>query len=1049
MSFSYKTLNSNDITLTSYIANKQWEVSNATLYQNGITIYVGENLPITQNYPFNPIDDGQTSNEEYRRLIFDSIKNLYYQNYISGSLTGRFFNSSSAFNYEQSTLTSGSMIAANRNLPTITGSYLDPNNPTVFDSNRYDRSASLYDDVRFDPDIGSKIVVLSIDQNIFGSGLSPNTFKISGSTYYITDDGEGNLYDALAVSSSYVGNIFYSQGLVVLTHQDYLCLFGVPPTTKNDYFTYQNIDYLSQSLSILSNDFADCNAIDPDSVNLISVPGYTFPDHSLNLGTLIVTPNQTSVIPGNYKLEYVVENYTGIISNTSSISLTVTSLPLEINNLIIPPTCFSSTTNIPVTFSINYGVPPYSYSLDQGTTYTGVPGFFNKTVSGSMTASLNNTIYVKDYLGTTISQSFNSLNPAVTYATSILKLPCSAVSTDGIIQLTGITAVSASINGGSYIKLPFTASLLGTGSYSINYKDTSGCITGSTLTLGVYPPLTASVTQSNVSCYGGTNGSLTINLSNVIDNFTRVNLIGPTGNYIYNDVALSTFPNNSITTSSLSTGSYTCSIVPDPLKPLECQNYSNIFTITSPTALSLSVTASYISSCSNAIIISGSGGTPPYSYYAINMASNASYSSDLNPIALINLDKLNPGTYTTFLVDSHSCSSPTSSIEIFGRTYNYTGSVCETSAGQNTGYVSSSGIEQVFNSGIYSGLPVTSSYSNGTTLFGPTLNFKQLFVSGTIDSIYPCSYTNAPAYSRYYQNTTQCPPPTFCIAPSLSLAIPTNCYDDTIDPNSDAKYRYTVSFDSASNSALSMSIQYSLSRDFSGIIGYNKFALPNSTGSRSIRTWGGSVPPTADNQPFPSIYDYNDQPVYFRAFNSCSNGVTSSYSNTVSAFCSDPTPQFGPLEIQFKNSSGQAVEYVFNDVRYSIANNRTSSFSYDGNIEPIVDIPFFIIGRDRFNGLYDENNNPVYLMSVSGSDLLNSNVSTLVIPQVDSFNYPATLINNDYNPSSSVRFASDGAANNIITDVVVNIDRSSYTSPTVVKLFISPQPIIFEPPPEI
>jgi hypothetical protein len=33
------------------------------------------------------------------------------------------------------------------------------------------------------------------------------------------------------------------------------------------------------------------------------------------------------------------------------------------------------------------------------TTYTGIPDLFNQTASGSITASLNNIIYVKDYLG--------------------------------------------------------------------------------------------------------------------------------------------------------------------------------------------------------------------------------------------------------------------------------------------------------------------------------------------------------------------------------------------------------------------------------------------------------------------------------------------------------------------------------------------------------------------------------------------------------------------------------------------------------------------------
>ena len=63
MSFSYKTLNSTDITLTSYIANKQWEVKNSALSSSGITVYIGENLPITPTTSFDLINDVQTSNE--------------------------------------------------------------------------------------------------------------------------------------------------------------------------------------------------------------------------------------------------------------------------------------------------------------------------------------------------------------------------------------------------------------------------------------------------------------------------------------------------------------------------------------------------------------------------------------------------------------------------------------------------------------------------------------------------------------------------------------------------------------------------------------------------------------------------------------------------------------------------------------------------------------------------------------------------------------------------------------------------------------------------
>jgi hypothetical protein len=46
----------------------------------------------------------------------------------------------------------------------------------------------------------------------------------------------------------------------------------------------------------------------------------------------------------------------------------------------------------------------------------------------------------------------------------------------------------------------------------------------------------------------------------------------------------------------------------------------------------------------------------------------------------------------------------------------------------NNGYISSSGINQIFTTGPYSGSIVTSSYSSGSTLLGPTVTFYQAFI---------------------------------------------------------------------------------------------------------------------------------------------------------------------------------------------------------------------------------------------------------------------------------------------------------------------------------
>jgi hypothetical protein len=1013
MSFSYKTLNSNDISLTSYIANKQWEVNNTTLSQNGVTIYIGENLPINKTNLFDPINDSQTANEEYRRLIYDSIKNLYYQNYTSGSLTGQFFQSSSFFNYEQSTLTSGSMLAAHRNIPTITGSSAIGANPSLFSSALYNISSSLYDETGFDPDIGSKIVVISIDQNIFGSGLSPKSVIISGSTYNIQDDGEGNLFDTLATSSLYVGNVFYSQGLIVITDQDYLCIFGAPPTTANDYYSYQNTEYISQSLQILANDFADCGALDPTSVQLMSVPGFSFPNYTINNGIITITPDQTSIIPGNYRLEYTIGNFNGVRSNTSSIDLTITSIPLEINNIISSSVCFNSTASVPVTFSINYGVPPYSYSLNNETSYTGVPGFFNKTVSGSMTASLNNVVYVKDYLGTIISQSFNSWYPPISYTTTIIKNPCSDVSNDGriIVLDDGTnTAVSASIDGGSYFALPKQFTGLSTGSHTITVRDRNLCTTSSIINLGIYTPLTSSVTQSNVSCYGGSNGSISVVFTNVIDDLI-VTMTDATGSDIYTNVNLSSFPNNTVTASNLVTGSYDLNVF--ALGSNQCQNYSNTFTLTSPTVLSFNVTASYINSCSNAVILNGSGGTPPYTYFAFNTGSGITYSSDSSSISL---DGLNSGTYTTFLIDSKGCSSPTSSIEIFGRNYIYTSSFCVILASVNTGYVSSSGIQQIFTSGPYSGSIVTSSYYNGTTLFGPIINFTQFFTSGTVDNITPC----LTSYYRYYLNTTQCPPPAFCITPTLLTANPVNCIDQVNWTSS-----YTVTYNSSSNFSSYTVIDYGPYPNFADYT--TKIITNPSSGSLTVNTFDDL-----------GIYTTPTTNIYFRAYNSCSNGATSSYSNIISASCIEPpAPEYNPLTIELTNNSGETVQYYSSSAWYSITNGRTKSFSFN---DLIISVDFNIIGSTNYLGVVDDNGYYRYNMRVSGSYILIGNVLTSVLPQIDQGNYPSSIITS-YTPAQNVSFASDGSTSTT-PDVNVYVDRSNYTSAATIKLNINYTPAI-------
>ena len=680
MSFSYKTLNSNDITLTSYIANKQWGANSSNFSQNGISVYVGENSPITSTNPFNPTINPETTNDEYRRLIFTSIKNLYYQNYISGSLTGQFFNSSSYFNYEQSTLTSGSSpLASYKNISLLEDSGF---------GGRYSTPTTLYDNAIYAENSKGKILILAVDQKTFGSGLVPNTISISGSQYNIIDDGEGNLVDIFATPLVYVGNVFYSQGLIVITNQEYICAFDTPPITYNEFFISLNTDIVNTTFDAIGNDFSDCDSINTSSFSSSAFPGYTFPDFTQDKGVLTLTPNQKSVIPGDYKLNYNILSGGGLRSNSSSINLTITYKPLEISNIISSSTCFGTSSMRPVTFSINYGVPYYSYSFD-GTNYTSSNALTFTTVSGSMLSSTSSTVYVKDYYGTIISASFNNWYPKPTALTYILptSVLCDSTGTTTIRIESGLTAVSASVNGEPYKKLPHNFTNATTSS-TISYQDIYGCIATSSFNLTPILPVTTSISSSIIQCWGTPTG---------ISTFSYTNLVGSQNYKFYaSDVSYTIplftgsldFPTNgssSITLGGLNaTASYTMSIFPSSSNTCSIQNFSTTHSLTQLLPISLSLQAIYASTCSNAISFSIAGGTPPYSVEVVNTGSGASIFPLSSPLLL---NDNSGSTYTFKITDDNGCflnstnasdTNQSVAITVFGRKYILSGSTCQT-----------------------------------------------------------------------------------------------------------------------------------------------------------------------------------------------------------------------------------------------------------------------------------------------------------------------------------------------------------------------------------
>lgn len=175
---AYKQFLSSDIIVTPFEVNKSFYFSGeSALNSTNVKIdrFIGESEG-ERNFNESWSKTGNVK-EEYKDLVFNSIKKLYYGNYTKGGNEGT------------STKASGSY---------------DNSLPTDLNFERFFPSPDDY----FFNNIG----VLSIPSKLYGNRIQPKSFRFTSSSTTITDDGEGNL----KVDGALVGTIFYNQGIAVI-----------------------------------------------------------------------------------------------------------------------------------------------------------------------------------------------------------------------------------------------------------------------------------------------------------------------------------------------------------------------------------------------------------------------------------------------------------------------------------------------------------------------------------------------------------------------------------------------------------------------------------------------------------------------------------------------------------------------------------------------------------------------------------------------------------------------------------------------------------------
>ena len=203
----FKPFITSDVVVSPFKVNKNFYFEGiAALTGSGIDLFLGENTNPTL-WVSGSTSTGYNSIQD-QFLVYRSIRELYYYNYIDGA--------------------NGSSVATASFNPdgTITGLLYTPNSynylSNTLPANRYFPTGS--NDV---------IGVITIPSNLFGEYIKPGTFTLSYESGSFTDDGEGNLLH----SSSKVGDIIYEHGIITLTSD------GIPGTQGYGFVYYGSTDY--------------------------------------------------------------------------------------------------------------------------------------------------------------------------------------------------------------------------------------------------------------------------------------------------------------------------------------------------------------------------------------------------------------------------------------------------------------------------------------------------------------------------------------------------------------------------------------------------------------------------------------------------------------------------------------------------------------------------------------------------------------------------------------------------------------------------------------
>ncbi|MFN3784725.1 MAG: hypothetical protein ACK4R6_12475 [Spirosomataceae bacterium] len=297
---------------------------------------------------------------------------------------------------------------------------------------------------------------------------------------------------------------------------------------------------------------------------------------------------------------------------------------LSLEVVKVNASCFGE-SNGQATINVSGGTAPFTYSLGGETVSINT---FSRLQAGNYTAT------VIDANGCTKQISFVITQPEqINLSSSVVNVSCPG-GTNGsatVSVLSGGTAPYSYVWNNGVTSTDATASGLSAGSYTVTVTDANGCKSERSITITQPTQLAISEVITDVSCFGGTNGSISVTVSGGTAPYS----------YVWNNGITST----SASVSGLSAGSYTVTVTDGN----GC-SFQKMFTVNQPAALSVVGESSNVvcfgesTGSARAVV---SGGTAPYSYVWNNGVTSTSATAS----------GLSAGSYTVTVTDANGCTA--------------------------------------------------------------------------------------------------------------------------------------------------------------------------------------------------------------------------------------------------------------------------------------------------------------------------------------------------------------------------------------------------------